>query len=547
MRRKSSDSTPIILGILGFAIVIFVIGLLLISPRSNTEKSSDAPLFAQADAGLRLTLQSAIVENCRTVDSHFRFICPDFKLLGVEKGESENDAAKVYALVYYAEYERFEDASSKPAFSVSAPAVMSAVKDEASPTLWRAERLTFPAGDANREGDIKELFPQALQADAERCDTKYMQTKCEALALEYFKKTGLVYPLSDFGGENGRRYSYYRPEPSRYAIESTRIDAAFTMDLNAGRFMLASDFSMGGNITGSMSFHEKSGDFVLTADNQQEGRTNMLVFHSLGDILVLDDRASTGNPAPAFFEDGAVFYPVNYANTQAAALGEVSADADGDGETESFCLGFGASAKDDILTLYATNGWRLKYYNSFISEYSDYALEKKDGKALVTARDAEGKRHEFEISTAVNRVFLTEEGGSAMKLHIPSEFLIKRGASIVSQPEGAEPSKVYYCIDPGDKLQYYAGMANIALFDKDNACTMCFAPYSNYIGVGSKYTYEDDGKTLSIDDGAYSYVFRVHGDMLIFDEAKSDAYSYFGSFTNGAVFSSNPPEIPAVG
>lgn len=541
MRKKTNLPTLAVLGTALLALLLVITGLSINSSKNRASGGSADP--AAADSGLRLMLQSAIAEKQRTKESNSRFICSDFEILSVE---TEDDKACVYALTHYAEYERGAGGGAKLAAASDAPAVFRAEKDESSPTGWRAVELTFPGEGASYSKDVERLFPKAIAKKALDCDTAYMQQKCERLASEYCSKTGLVYPLSDFGADGASKFSYFCPDPSRYAMESTRIDAAFSLDFSSLRFMLASDFSTGSNICGSFEFDEKSGVFVLSADNSDSGPERRLVFRSVGDILVFDQKASADVPAPAVFEDGAVFYPVNFANTQSAAFGEIQSDIDDDGELESCYLGLGASVKKNLLTLYAVGGKRLEYYNSFEAEYADYEFELSNGWLRVIARGEDGARlHRYTVSTAVNRLFLTEDGKD-LRPYVPAEFASTLGLSMVSSLEGVKISKVYYCIDPADKFQTYLGAANIALSEEQQTCSMFFSVVSSFIGGGS-YRYEDDGSTLIIDSGAYSYTFRVHGDMLVFDENASNAYNYFGSFTNGAIFSCDPPEIPALG
>ncbi|MBR3299377.1 MAG: hypothetical protein IKI64_09265 [Clostridia bacterium] len=539
MRKNNSRSALIVLGILAAGLIVLILGLLLTKPKQETpEKNAGTPMFA--DSGLRLLMQAEIIENSRSLESESRFVCADLEPISIER---QDDTAKVYALTYYAEYERGEGGSAKLAFSESAPAVFIAEKDGAAPTGWRLSDFLQPGLGSNYSKDVSELFPKSLEKAALECDTSKLTAKCERLAEEYCGKTGLVYPLSDFGEAQSVKKSYYCPDPAHYAIESTRIDAAFTLDFNALKFLFADDYSPVNADGGSFRYRERTGEFALTFAGDDGETAGELIFRSVGDILIFDGEAST--LSSALFEDGAVFYPVNFAFTQSAAFGEASADIDGDGAEENCYLGLGASVKRDILTIYSTNGARLECYNSFACEFSEPEFELLNGVLKVKATDMNGKLHRFAVSTAVNRVFLTEDGED-LPVYLPKEYVEALRLSPYTYREGTKVSKVFYCVDPGDKLGFYLGAANIALADDKESYTFFYSPAANTWGTGS-FRYEDDGSRLILDAGTYHYTFAVHGDMLVFDENLSNAYEYFGSFTNGAIFTCTPPEAPIVG
>ena len=205
-------------------------------------------------------MQAEIIENSRSLESESRFVCADLEPISVER---QDDTAKVYALTYYAEYERGEGGRAKLASAESAPAVFIAEKDDAAPTGWRLSDFLQPGLGSNYAKDVSELFPKSLEKTALECDTSVLSAKCERLAEEYCGKTGLVYPLSDFGEAQSVKMSYYCPDPAHYAIESTRIDAAFTLDFNALKFLFADDYSPVNADGGSFRYRERTGEFAL--------------------------------------------------------------------------------------------------------------------------------------------------------------------------------------------------------------------------------------------------------------------------------------------
>ena len=53
---------------------------------------------------------------------------------------------------------------------------------------------------------------------------------------------------------------------------------------------------------------------------------------------------------------------------------------------------------------------------------------------------------------------------------------------------------------------------------------MSFSMLSSYAGIG-EYTIQDDTLTLKTDDGLYTFIFRMVGDTLVYDQEASGGVS----------------------
>ncbi len=64
---------------------------------------------------------------------------------------------------------------------------------------------------------------------------------------------------------------------------------------------------------------------------------------------------------------------------------------------------------------------------------------------------------------------------------------------------------------------------------------LSFSPISSYLGIGD-YTVEGNRLILPLEGMNEKYVFKIHGETLVFDGKASTEVGHRGAFTDGGVF-----------
>lgn len=376
-------------------VVILALALaLLVSPKKGREASASGAFI---DPGLRALIRSEIYS--RRASAENTLVCCDFDVIGTR---SEGKKLTVYLRAVLSEYciagpEAGLEFKRSAFASFLAAASAEAARDSASG--YKLSEFIMADDAAALSKSVKNIPANVLDAlgaspseDGGRASGQRLEALFDSIAADETMRLREV-----FSEQPEFIYSASSGERSFYSFRTPSIINRSGFVLDAGQKTYQMNFGPLSSYIGLGSYSFKNGGNTLELNAPGDG-LDRIRFEKLGPAWVAE-------------RSGAVYFPSNWAATEFSCL---------DSKGSDWALGCLAVRGKFVLTIRFGASASPTAYEMFEMPESNYSFIEQDGNYAVSAMDADGELHIYNISIDGHRLRLFEGGKELEPFEIKS-------------------------------------------------------------------------------------------------------------------------------